>query len=70
MPVNSWNSKKKNKIQYLKKKYIFDIINAIECFTATNELHFWIISTDYKNYAIAWSCDVLCPGWNRRNNDN
>jgi len=27
--------------------------------------HFWVISTDYKNYALVWSCDALCDEFKR-----
>ena len=31
------------------------------------DVRFWIISTDYRNYALAWSCDPLCTGFRRGN---
>lgn len=29
----------------------------------TLPIRFWVISTDYTNYAVAWSCNPLCTGF-------
>ncbi|EFX76183.1 hypothetical protein DAPPUDRAFT_306286 [Daphnia pulex] len=37
----------------------------IVSWNATVDIRFWIIATDYTNYALAWSCDPLCTGYRR-----
>lgn len=32
---------------------------------AVAEIRFWIMATDYTNYALAWSCDPMCEGFRR-----
>nr|CAH0102937.1 unnamed protein product [Daphnia galeata] len=37
----------------------------VNSWNTTLDIRFWIISTDYRNYALAWSCDPLCTGFRR-----
>jgi len=60
MPIRSWNSK------FSVNTSPFRLIaHRMSLPGSATIFHFWVISTDYKNYALVWSCDALCDEFKR-----
>lgn len=47
----------------------FFFFASLRCPAPKMKVRFWVMATDYKNYAVVWSCDPLedCQGYRRGN---